>query len=312
MKQLFLLMEQSQQSGNKAPLDPDDITDLTAFGDHSMGTYLHRGPGKRLEEVGDAEKVIVEWWWVQDWDASVIDELYVRMSMISSLLNVPDRPSEFCVLNCEGYFYDIEMPRLGVIYIMPLSNTPTSGSTSSTLPIMLRDFIDRSQSVSQGHRPLIGDRFAPPSLSAAVLLNFMLSAGSIMTCALIMSSSSQTQDPVSLYETLTSSALTTAGPMKTGTSRLSILMETRDAFTNTRITGRFHQAFDNYSLGVVLLEIGWWYSIQGFDDELRMLSFVQKKDKLVEYAQRLGAYMGEIYRDAVIHLEQSNTRKRLA
>lgn len=32
-----------------------------------------------------------------------------------------------------------------------------------------------------------------------------------------------------------------------------------------------------------------------------MLSFVQKRDKLVEYAQRLGAYMGEIYRDAVIH-----------
>jgi serine/threonine protein kinase len=298
MKRLFLQMEQNQRSGDAAPLDPDDIIVLKAFGEHSLGIYGRQGPNQGLEEVESRKKVILEWWWVKDWDLSLIEELYVRMSMIASLPNVPDRPSEFCVLSCEGYFFDDKDKRFGVVYATPAADAP---------PVTLREFIDKNQSVSQGHRPPLGDRFALALAVGLCVAEFhavgWLHHDLCSDNVIFFSPSSSTATIRHPYII----GFNHSRPDEDGNytlertcADLKLIYQHPD-YRAPAGRRRFHKVFDYYSLGVVLLEIGMWYGVQGFGDELKGLRLVQKRDKLVEYAQRLGAYMGQMYRDAVLH-----------
>ena len=299
MKRLFLLMERSEGSGGKAPLDPNDITDMEEFGEHFLGTYTRHGPSECMEEAGDGERVVVEWWEVKDWDPSHIEELYVRMSAIASLPNVPDRPPEFCVLNCEGYFCDKDNTRFGFVYTAPVSAVSTSNASLLTL----RDFINRNQSVTKGHRPLLGDRFAL-ALSISLCVTEFHAVGWLHhdLCS----------DNVIFFPA--AGITTIRNPYIIGFNRSrpdedyslqSICPDSKRIYQHPDYGApdnhcRFHKAFDYYSLGVVLLEIGLWYSVHHLGG-LSELKSVEKRDKLVDYAQQLGAYMGAAYRDAVVH-----------
>jgi hypothetical protein len=73
---------------------------------------------------------------------------------------------------------------------------------------------------------------------------------------------------------------------------------------------RFCKIFDYYSLGVVLLEIGLWCSVEHLISQslekpalhgLNSRAGDERRSALLRQAQTLGAYMGEIYRDAVIY-----------
>lgn len=64
---------------------------------------------------------------------------------------------------------------------------------------------------------------------------------------------------------------------------------------------RFRKEFDYYSLGIVLLEIGFWEPIASFKRQHQQLSREAFRDILVQkYAPKLGPKMGSRYKDIVI------------
>lgn len=65
----------------------------------------------------------------------------------------------------------------------------------------------------------------------------------------------------------------------------------------------FHRAFDYYSLGIVLLEIGLWYPLSAMLKRHKELSASEFTAELLKsYCPTLGSCMGSIYRDVVVNL----------
>lgn len=66
-------------------------------------------------------------------------------------------------------------------------------------------------------------------------------------------------------------------------------------------TGRYRLAFDYYSLGIVLLEIGLWRPLGSLLSNFRTSGLAQIRSELIKICQtRLGVKMGAVYRDAVL------------
>jgi serine/threonine protein kinase len=305
MKRLFLLMEETDHSSGTEPISPSDINVEEEFGEHSLGSYTGHMPDESLGDAEDGKRVIIEWWDVKDWDPSALEELYIRMSMIASLPNAPDRPPEFCVLSCEGYYYDRNKHRFGIVYAIPLLAT-----ASRSLPITLRDIIDQNKSVAEGRRPLLGDRFAL-ALSVCFCVTEFHTVGwlhhDLCPDNIIFFPSTTTTNCTITIRDPYIIGFNHSRPDEDGNLTLErSCVHSRRVYEHPdyKVPGghrRFHKAFDYYSLGVVLLEIGLWYTMQNFDDEFETLISTAKRDLLVKYAQQLGAYMGELYRNAVVY-----------
>jgi hypothetical protein len=74
-------------------------------------------------------------------------------------------------------------------------------------------------------------------------------------------------------------------------------------------TGRFCQEFDYYSLGIVLLEIGFWRPLSSLLIEARVQNrgLVEIREGLMKMCEtRLGVKMGAVYRDAVLQCMSFN------
>ncbi|KAI1806720.1 kinase-like protein [Daldinia bambusicola] len=66
-------------------------------------------------------------------------------------------------------------------------------------------------------------------------------------------------------------------------------------------TGRYRLAFDYYSLGVVLLEIGLWRPLNSWQSKFQNLGMVEVREELLETCRnQLGAKMGGVYRDVTL------------
>ncbi|XXH02715.1 hypothetical protein Hte_009100 [Hypoxylon texense] len=64
---------------------------------------------------------------------------------------------------------------------------------------------------------------------------------------------------------------------------------------------RYRFAFDYYSLGIVLLEIGLWRPLKSWQTKFRDLSMAEVRSQLIEICQeRLGMRMGVVYKDVVL------------
>ncbi len=300
MKRLFLLMEQSKSVGDPSPLEIDDITLLNPCGDHSLALYTHPAPTSSLHEDSDQEHVLVEWWLIEDWDPALLDELFVRMSSIADLPNVPHRPLEFRVLSCKGFFYDPPRCRFGVVYALP--QLPAPSPSPSPQLTTLRTFIDDHQSVSQGTRPPLGDRIAL-ALALCLCVAEFHAVGWLHhdLCAdnIVFAPSAPLRSPYVI-------GFNHSRPDEAGNCSVqrsydpSRLVYQHPAYRAPGGSARWTRAFDYYGLGVVLLEIGMWYGVQRLENETRAEGAEGRREKLKGFAERLGAYVGEVWMEAVV------------
>lgn len=307
MRRLMLLMEQNKADGEQRRLDAEDIFEFHPFGEHSTASFMPpTEDGFKAEE----RHVLVEWWSVQNWDASNDDELFVRMGAIAALPNVPDRPHSFRVLESEGFFWDKRDSRFGIVYATPHSAV----AASCPSPLTLRTVIERNQSSSRLDRPVLGDRFALAySLCLCVYefhavgwIHHKLSIDNVVFF-------SHPDKKVTATETLQNPYIIGFNHSRPlDNSNCSIQPTTTElknvhqhpeyrANNNSNNGRRFTRAFDCYSLGVVLLQIGLWYDLELVDNGIiRRSNRWEQHQEVLRIAQRLGIYMGEVYRDVVL------------
>lgn len=304
MKRLYLLMEEGTNMGEPSPLDINNITFLRPFGDHCLALYAHQASATSSNEDQGQEIVLIEWWLIDDWDPSLLDELFVRMSSIADLPNVPHRPVEFRVLDCKGFFFDQQQHRFGVVYALPpaAAAAPPSPSPFPQNITSLRTFIDEHQSVSQGSRPPLGDRFAlalalclcVAEFHAVCWLHHDLCADNIVFAA-----NAPLHRPYIIG--FNHSRPDEAGNCSVQRSYArSRSIYQHPAYRAPGASPRWTRAFDYYGLGVVLLEIGLWYGVHKLEDEMKREGKEGAREKLRDYARRLGAYVGDIWMEAVL------------
>ena len=307
MKRLFILMEQSRSVADQAPLEFEDITFGGPFGDHTLALYSSQSFASSFHAASNKEEpVLIEWWLIDDWDPSLLEELFVRMSSIADLPNVPHRPAEFRVLDSKGFFLDRQRHRFGVVYALPeLSVLPSSSSSRFPFPQLtsLRTFIADHQSVSQGTRPPLGHRFAL-ALALCLCVAEFHAVGWLHhdLCAenIVFVPRAPLRDPyvVGFNHSRPDESGNCSVQRSYGASRLAYQ---HPAYRAPDGSARWTRAFDYYGLGVVLLEIGMWYGVHHFEDEMRGKAAEGRREKLKELARgRLAAYVGEGWMEAVV------------
>ncbi|KIV99998.1 uncharacterized protein PV09_08354 [Verruconis gallopava] len=257
------------------------------LGEHSLA---------ELAQVdGSHRRVLVEWIsYSPIWEGHVSEEMMARVESITTLLNDPVKPIEQ-VLHSSGYFHQPHRTAFGVVYELPPSDVAL---VPRTLATVIQSTMDAR------HRPPLEDRFTlarqlvkgiidchkvgwmHKSISAHNIAFFhhpaAPSATWIRGAHIIGFNHSRPDDPTAF----------TVGP---GTSQFKVYHH--PAYASG---ARFELAFDYYSLGLVLLEIGLWMPLQKIVDGWKFDSLWKLKDMLLLRRVPLLVHaMGKEYHDLV-------------
>lgn len=227
------------------------------------------------------------------------EELLARLDDIATLLNSADKPDGLRVLPCRGFFHDTRQYTFGLVY-----DFPHGCSRATTLQSILPSSENKRQQDTM--RPLLGDRFQLAHDLALSLLKFH-------TVGWLHRSISSSNIAFFLQE---------GCPMERRLHEWSFLgflhsrIDDWSVFTegpsdDTQHRGyqhpeyvqnrsRFRPEFDYYSLGIVLLEIGLWESLNSLARRMGGLGLEDFRRALIKRrVLELGHYLGAAYRDAV-------------
>ena len=372
---LVAVMEEigGAESATAPRLDFEGVKVTATLGEHSLGLYTPPRTAPHDEQLrhpaaGAADggsdpyrdpsqglRVLIEWWRAEDWGFAHLEEMFVRMSSIAALPNLPGRPAELAVLSSLGYFYSQRDALFGIAYEPPnappgsmAANAVGGGAAIAPLdhyqqcwpPATLTEVMQCTKSVSQGLRPPLGHRFALALALCACLaevhmvgwLHHNLCADNVAFFR-HSSSSPSTPGPATIDirepymigfdhsrpdEEGNVSLERSDGSRSGGASALARRAkrvyrhpeyESKEGPVGVRRKQpRFTRLFDYYSLGVVLLEIGLWHTAEylvEFSQQqegragLSSTDGEARRHTLLRQAETLGAYMGEMYRDAV-------------
>lgn len=257
------------------------------------------------QAVGNVQTLVIVEWKHFDRDAAN----HVRLSQLNRLdalarsLHLSCKPKALRVPNCLGYFCDDWQPRVGLLFEYP------GGSTAQDTPsfLSLHDLLLTSNSV-----PFLGDRFRL-ALDLSLSLSLLHTSGwlhkGIRSDNIIFIQegspphNNDDESPPSLRhpQVLGFEYSRQDNPF----AETDLVMSTQEEHklyrhpkSMTASRDRYCRAFDIYSLGVVLLEIGFWRPISEFRTEDQSLD-VFKEDLTEFYVPNLGAKTGKIYMEAV-------------
>jgi serine/threonine protein kinase len=254
------------------------------------------------QTVGNAQNlVIVEW---KHFDRDAADHVRLsqlnRLDALARLLHLSCKPEALRVPNCLGYFCDDWHPRVGLLFEY------TGGSAPQASPsfLSLHDLLLTSKSV-----PFLGDRFRL-ALDLSLSLCLLHTSGwlhkGIRSDNIVFIQDSQPDNddsPPSLrhplvlgFEYSRQDNPFAETDLVVSASDVHKLYRHPKSITASR--DRYCRAFDIYSLGIVLLEIGFWRPISEFRTEGQSLE-VFKEDLTDFYVPNLGAKTGKIYMEAV-------------
>ena len=264
-------------------INPDHLERLEVLADCEVGLMndIERG-GKR--------QVLIEW---MHYESPLVEEMkgrerLVRVEAVAELLNSADKPEDFRVLHCAGFFHEANNYRYGLVFDFPDSST--SGREESKA-ITLGKIIDSDNRNQQ--MPVLEDRFTLARALAVSIGEFhkvkwlhkAISSSHVVFFPPVSS-------PVADYagqpyiigfnhSRPDESTAFTEGPCEDPYSRNCQHPE------YLRDRSRYRPDFDYYSLGIVLLEIGLWTSLKkmtgsGRDAEIfPRLNTEQFRDRLL-------------------------------
>ena len=222
-----------------------------------------------------------------------------RLKDLAALLHQRPKPYGYRVLDMVGY---IKGPQNSQISWKLAFELPPSCRSSGVLPgfKILRDLFLNASNNSSPKVPLLGDRFRLAQYIATCVLSLHLTGW--------------------LHRSLTSSNILCFSPDASQTSysnpylqgfayaRADDPMEISEVerSDNTKLYShprhqageKYRRSFEYYSLGIILLEIGWWRKIEAFYESTYTPEQFQRR-LLRTYTDPLGHSMGESYRDAV-------------
>lgn len=266
---------------------------MEVFEDHHVATVMNiNRDSKRM--------VLVEWVrYDTHWEGPVSQEMIVRVEAIAELLNSSKNPDDFRVLHCSGFFHEPDRHAFGLVYEFPVRppHQATNLRTLADIIHLTKDF---------RARPSLGGRFSlAHKIASAILevhkvgwLHKSISAYNVVffnpqglspvhwlgTPYIIGFNLSRPDGPKSFTE---------GPPISSKYQQYS-----HPFYTSRKV--RFRPEFDYYSLGIVLLEIGLWTTLNDITATWKFSSRASLQEILLERrVPLLGHAMGLGYRDAV-------------
>ncbi|KAL8791675.1 MAG: hypothetical protein Q9195_005758 [Heterodermia aff. obscurata] len=240
---------------------------------------------------------------VNDIDDRVAGELLDCLEGVANIVNCAEDRKVLRVLHCRGVYFDDKANAFGMVYDFPELSTPMTELRATTLTAAL----DRKSGSQE--MPFLGERFRLAHALAASLFRFH-SIGwlhkSIASKAIMFFShpglprSEQMQNWYLrgfLHSRLNEENFPTSG--------LTIDSELMDYQHPDYLTGlrlgkwRYQPRFDYYSLGIVLLEIGLWTSLEAMLGRWKGSPEEMRGKLLDSIVPKLGPRAGALYRDAV-------------
>lgn len=258
-------------------------------------------------DQGGAVQAIREW---THWREEAVDENQMRLLLrriqdIVELVDIAGRPESLRVLHCHGFYFDQAAYSVGLVYEYPRSPPVEKDLAAMTL----REILKKNSGLVRA--PLLGKRFQLAYTLAASVLEFHKVGW--------------------LQKSISPFNIVFFHPQDVSWENhmdnwyfLGFLHSRRDqAFELTygpsdepghkdyqhpnyvRYRRRFRPEFDYYSLGIVLLEIGLWTSLEKIMAEWEVDSKWEaspenlQKRLLTSKVPKLGPLMGASYRDAV-------------
>lgn len=236
-----------------------------------------------------------------------VDELFGRMNKLASLPIRQNKSNSSGVLGCEGYLHEEGSHRFGMISPFPEGTSKNPRVQPVTLDELIRNNPD-SDSIQ---RPLLENVFRLAEKLVFCVSEFHSNGWfhkNICSRNIFFFQIVDTEDTVNAAEPYMI-GFNHSRPDKTGVITLkpslhhsSNIYQHPEYTENDRQRQEFCKVFDYYSLGVVLLEIGLWTTMDSdpFSEELESLDVFARRGCLLRYAKDLGVCMGGIYRDAVL------------
>lgn len=290
----LLVTERLHNSRPDLWIEPQQLKGRDEVGIHYKSRLINNEDGEATEVLFESKR-----YGSDRLEDSIRLELHLRLEAMAELLQqaAANYPNGFRVLQCIGYFHDPAKLSCGLIYRLPTS-TGLGDPNVSTLRTVL----------AEHSRPFLGNRFNLAQTLAAAVLEFhkvaWLHKGiSSLNIAFIHPNSSSWQNGMDNPYLL---GFSNSRPDRPD-SHSNWLHENDRALMDSQHPEylkhegrvRYRPEFDYYSLGMVLLEIGYWKPLDKIlakisgspEDVLRQLRARQVPD--------LGFTMGIIYRDAV-------------
>ena len=228
---------------------------LEPFEDHSLG--LFNDPSAE-----EPRKVLIEWVRYDTyWKGSVSEEMYARMEAIAELLHESSKPEDLRVLTCLGFFHDQSRFSFGFVYDFPnrISASPQTRLRSLTAVL--------EETKNSRNRPSLDDRFKLAWLTASSLLEFhkvgwmhkSISAYNVLFfTSLDQPSQFWIRDPyiIGFNRSRPDQPVAfTEGPS------MDLKSQSYQHPGYVKDRQRFCPGFDYYSLGLLLLGIGLWQTV---------------------------------------------------
>jgi serine/threonine protein kinase len=298
MKYLSGAISQSTRLGNTRMLVDSGTFDKDGssfeFPDRIMGYYLDT-------------RAILEWLpYDHRWEGARGDAMLNRVEALARLLNIEETPRAGVlaerVLNCLGYFHEKSMKRFGLIYVAP-SPQPDQAATKC---FSLNSII-QADSVPA---PFLGDVFRMAfgivkTVTALHEIGWLHKGISSENILIFSPTRTDTYRHVALamLSGFSDSRPESEREMSLGPNQVSAYYHHPKYIASQ---AKFEKKYDFFSVGIVLLEIGLWYTMYQFsiDKEIRYPDSEswaeQNRNTLLEkYVPQLGGRMGKWYQDAV-------------
>lgn len=289
--------------GSSAP----DLSAVRRFDVSSL--VIPPSPQLKQRDTGFLERkpVLIEWRSHKRELLETVSFLESRTKRLAGLLGRTPKPPSFRVLDCIGYCHDQVNERFGLVFSMP----PEFSNTTPEI-VSLYDFL-QSRAQSETPLPTLHDRFRLASslansilqLHAARWLHRDLRSSNIIFFrqSAVSQADSHNHNVKSFFEDYFIVGFGYSREDAPGALSLPLSTTASDAaYQHPDLVASPRQgyrvAFDAYSLGIVLLEVGFWRPV----DVFRKLHYTEAEnlDRLVRHQLRgdLAHRMGTAYQEA--------------
>ncbi|KAL8922916.1 MAG: hypothetical protein Q9208_004878 [Pyrenodesmia sp. 3 TL-2023] len=261
------------------------------FKAYELATFVHNGQKSQIL----VEHVVYS----ESWMDRVGKELFHRVGAIVQLLQTASRTSNFNVLRCIGYTHEQESHSFALLFELP---DHTHDSRDPTNPRSLEQLMGSTQE-SGFQRPRLDERLklalnlatAVSAIHKANWLHKRISSSRILFFL---------HEPLALNESLPTPYLigfNHSRPDDIGA--FSVKPDTDELYyqhpeySYLSSQGRYRPEYDYFSLGMILLEIGLWKTLESMLQSRQpgdILNIVRK-----EWVPLLGFHVGQIYQDVV-------------
>ena len=256
-------------------------------------------------QEGDRRRVLVEMKgygtkWTQDAHNDSFREtgekIFQRIQALVAMLREPPYPERFRILKCLGSFHNFDKKSFGIVYGLP---------TRESIPIALHRIIEQRR--TREEIPSINERLSLAKTLAISVHAFHLAGWlhkNITSRSILFFLETEAEVNVCFEEPYVTGFHHSRKDGKEEYTSRSIATDTEIAYQHPAYAGGsepYRKIHDYYSLGLILLEIGIWKTLDPIRLRHPTYSPKQLREEFLKYCRLyIKSSMGDIYHDVVM------------